>query len=288
MSMQSEQHDRVETLYCGSLIQHGHFNDRIYLMCAAAQSLSTLPERLIALAVENHYGKIFAKLPESQTPPFFKAGFVLEAEIPAFYQGSEKGMLLGFFLSEDRKNEPVRQTYVLNKTLALQKRHSKIKPLNTTRFTLRACREDDREAMAGIYRNVFSSYPFPIHDPDYLLKTMRSDVDYFGIESAGKLIALASAEKNREALHAEMTDFATLPGHRGYGLAAHLLLHMEREMRSQGYLTLFTIARAASPGMNITFAKAGYAFGGRLKNNTNISGRIESMHVWYKHLDPPD
>ncbi len=282
--MKSTSFDRVETLSCGSRIQHGSFNKRIYLIRAASEGLATLPDRLIGLARENGYGKIFAKLPESQTPPFFKAGFVLEAEIPAFYQGSEKGMFLGYFLSEERKNESAHQTYRMNKALALQKRHSRIKPLNTTRFTVRTCREDDLEAMAGIYRSVFSSYPFPIHDPAYLLKTMRSDVDYFGIESAGKLIALASAEKSREALHAEMTDFATLPGHRGYGLAAHLLLHMEKEMGVQGYLTLFTIARAASPGMNITFARAGYLHGGKLKNNTHIAGQIESMYIWYKHL----
>jgi len=36
--------------------------------------------------------------------------------------------------------------------------------------------------------------------------------------------------------------------------------------------------------MNITFRKAGYEFGGRLKNNTNISGNIEGMNVWYKSL----
>jgi hypothetical protein len=36
--------------------------------------------------------------------------------------------------------------------------------------------------------------------------------------------------------------------------------------------------------MNATFAKAGYSFGGTLINNTNISGDIESMNVWYKNL----
>jgi hypothetical protein len=36
--------------------------------------------------------------------------------------------------------------------------------------------------------------------------------------------------------------------------------------------------------MNITFAKLGYRYGGRLINNTNISGSIESMNVWYKSL----
>jgi hypothetical protein len=48
--------------------------------------------------------------------------------------------------------------------------------------------------------------------------------------------------------------------------------------------TLFSIARALSPAINITFGDAGYTFGGTLINNTNISGRIESMNIWYKQL----
>jgi hypothetical protein len=55
---------------------------------------------------------------------------------------------------------------------------------------------------------------------------------------------------------------------------------------------MFTIARARSTGMNVTFAKNGYSFAGTLINNTNISGRIESMNVWYKRaadsLRPPN
>jgi hypothetical protein len=38
--------------------------------------------------------------------------------------------------------------------------------------------------------------------------------------------------------------------------------------------------------MNFVFAGAGYAFGGTLVNNTGISGRLESMNVWYRPLGP--
>jgi hypothetical protein len=55
-------------------------------------------------------------------------------------------------------------------------------------------------------------------------------------------------------------------------------------MRARNMKTPYTIARSASPGMNVTFVKSGYRYGGRVINNTNISGRIESMNVWYKHL----
>lgn len=138
--------------------------------------------------------------------------------------------------------------------------------------------------MQEVYKKVFQTYPFPIHDTSYLFKTMNNNVDYFCIENDKKIIALSSAEKDENNAYAEMTDFATLPDWRGHGFALILLNKMERSMKKQGITTTFTIARSASPGMNITFAKAGYDYAGRLKNNTNISGKIESMNIWYKKL----
>ena len=81
-----------------------------------------------------------------------------------------------------------------------------------------------------------------------------------------------------------MTDFATLSECRGNSLGTHLLEHMEQAVKTKSIKTAYTIARAASPGMNITFAKCDYEYGGRLINNTNISGQIESMNIWYKPL----
>jgi hypothetical protein len=59
---------------------------------------------------------------------------------------------------------------------------------------------------------------------------------------------------------------------------------MEKAVAAKCIKTAYTIARAASPGINITFARQGYRYGGRLINNTNISGRIESMNIWYKSM----
>ena len=97
-------------------------------------------------------------------------------------------------------------------------------------------------------------------------------------------MALSSAEMDADARNAEMTDFATLPDYRGRGLATLLLEAMEAAMHDREMATAYTIARAPSFGMNITFARMGYRFAGRLINNTNIAGRFEDMNVWYKHL----
>lgn len=55
-------------------------------------------------------------------------------------------------------------------------------------------------------------------------------------------------------------------------------------MAGSGMRLAFTISRSGSPAMNVTFKKGGYRFAGRLKNNTHIGGKIESMWVWYKPL----
>lgn len=145
--------------------------------------------------------------------------------------------------------------------------------------------EEEADEISEIYKRVFKSYPFPIHDPNYIRKTMREHIRYFGIRANGNLIALSSAEMDVNAANAEMTDFATLPEARGKRTAYYLLRAMEAEMRQTGLKTLYTIARLNSLPMNKTFLKHGYIYSGTLINNTNIDGSIESMNVLYKHIN---
>jgi len=84
--------------------------------------------------------------------------------------------------------------------------------------------------------------------------------------------------------NAEMTDFATPSKLRGMGFAGMLLKHMDQQTRKLGIKTAYTIARAASHGMNSVFKNSGYNYAGLLKNNSQICGSIQSMTVWYKHL----
>ena len=113
---------------------------------------------------------------------------------------------------------------------------------------------------------------------------MDSHIQYFYVADDEKIIAVSSAEMDASAENVEMTDFATLPDYRGKGLAQWLLGYMEEQMARRGIRTAYTIARALSAGMNVTFARGGYEYGGTLTNNTNICGAIESMNVWYKSL----
>lgn len=272
--------DKIETMY-GATVQHGMSNNRVYLMDIGSADPSNLVPKLINHAKKHNYGKIFAKVPGTKLAPFVRHGFKKEATVSNLYKGQEDGEFLGLFIDKDRINEPLADQYHEVLTIAQAKKEQLVqKPENA----IRLCNQTDADKIASLYSQVFASYPFPIFDPAFIAQSMQEGTLYAGVEVEGNLVALASAECDftPNKRYAEMTDFATLPSYRGNGYAGNLLAFLEKEASSRGIQTLYTIARAISPGMNCTFSKAGYIFGGRLRNNTNIGGEIESMNVWYR------
>jgi putative beta-lysine N-acetyltransferase len=275
--------DRIES-FGSSLIQHGQANDRIYLIKLGESDIPEIAARMIEFAKDRRYTKIFAKVPATAQPMFSKEDFIEEAKIPGLFQRREDGFFLSKFLSGEREAE--KHPHMVAEILqASRQKAGKTGNMQLAKgHTCCMMRKCDATDMAQLYRQVFESYPFPIHDPDHLVQTMNENLIYFGIWTGNRLIALSSAEVDFDNSHAEMTDFATLPEFRGMGLANYLLEKMESGVRQIGIKTAYTIARAYSFGMNITFAKQGYLHGGTLTNNTQISGSLESMNVWYKHL----
>ena len=287
-------YDRVETLG-GALVHHGPANDRVYLMkCSFTEprmDLSFLDE----LARTHNYGKIFAKVPAPWGKEFLADGYREEGRIPSYYDGDDCLFMCRYRdASRAVMNEADRALADEVLTLALGKApafnasgapEAAGAPLPAG-YSLRPLGPADAPLLAELYREVFESYPFPVHDRAYILKTMAEEVAYFGAFRDGRLVAASSAEMDPATSSAEMTDFATSPGQTGKGLATALLATMEQNMPRQGISTLYTIARAFSHGMNCTFARAGYRFGGTLVNNTNIFGRIESMNLWHKKAKP--
>jgi putative beta-lysine N-acetyltransferase len=272
--------DRLEPLG-SSVIQHGKNSDRIYLMRLAAVDVPWILKPLADLACRHRYGKIFAKVPADLIRPFREDGYETEAVIPGFFGRCTDGHFLARYFDPARK-QLTEQDRI--RTILVECGRQRAMLVPATGCHLRPCLPADAEIMAELFRQVFPSYPFPLEDPTYLRETMQSHTSYFGIWQEETLTALAAAEQTPEEAHVEMTDFATAPGHRRQGLASALLAAMEEEMRRRHFRTAYTIAHAMSPGMNFTFASAGYHFGGTLINNTQIGGRIESMNVWHKDL----
>jgi len=283
MDRRKSGYDQITTMGT-SLIQHGKNSDRIYLMRLAAEEAATLITGMQALATENGYTKLFAKVPDDIKPLFEADGFETEAVIPCFYGGSKTGYFMGKFIDKDRKIEENGE--LLEDVLKVA--HSKAGKVPAVKlpngYTLRKCTAEDTSAMADVFSTVFASYPFPIFEPDYISRTMAESITYYGIWHGDRLAALSSAEQYPLEGHVELTDFATLPVYRRRKLAGILLRTMEDEMKQKGFGVSYTSAVAESYGMNISFARQGYKFAGRLKNNTQINGSIKSMNVWYKCL----
>ena len=275
--------DTLETID-NSLVQHGPMNQRIYLMKLYGQDVPDVIFKMDVLAKQQGYTKIFAKVPLQVKPLFEPFGYVQEARVPGFYHGEIDAVFLGKFLNEARKND-ARQAEIDSILEVASNKKENQKPLPQDGLTIHAAGTNDADALAEVFKAVFESYPFPIHDPAYLRETMASHIQYFYVADGEKMVAVSSAEMDESAENVEMTDFATLSDYRGKGLAQRLLGHMEEQMGRRGIRTAYTIARALSTGMNVTFARGGYTHGGTLINNTNICGQIESMNVWYKPLN---
>lgn len=271
-----------------SVIQHGKLNDRVYLMKLSPDDIPAIVMEMIdGIAEKYGYSKSFAKVTADTADIFTENGYKTEAVVPGFFSGKNDGCFLSKYYRPERgeieasckdeierilgDTEKIRDTGILNKT--------------ETDPGIRISGKEDADALAGLYSQVFESYPFPIHDPGYIRQTMNENIRYFGIWKDDTLLAASSCETDISGLNVEMTDFAVSPEYRGNGYAGLLLEKMETEMKNDGFITSYTIARAAHEPVNRLFARSGYSFCGTLKNNTNICGSFESMNVWYKKID---
>jgi putative beta-lysine N-acetyltransferase len=280
--------DTIEKIE-GALIQHGPHNDRVYIMQVPEGNAAGAPallETVHRLARKRGYGKVFARIPETWWPAFREAGYGQEALVPGFFSAGAACVFAGRFFDPQRATvqEGRRLHDVLEACRDLSSGETGDPHLSMEEH---ACTPGDAEEMAALFRSVFATYPFPIHEPAFLRHIMAEGSRFLGVRRDGRLAALASLEPDKGAPAAEMGDFATLPACRGMGLARHLLQLLDRMAAEAGLATTFTIARACSFGMNRAFARCGYRYAGRLVNNTQIAGSIQSMNVWYKKAPLP-
>lgn len=273
-----------------STIQHGKFNNRIYLMKLSEQDFPDIIKLLDEMALKNEYTKIFAKVPAFARDEFTKNGYIIEGHIPNFFSNQEDVYFMGKFFSMLRMyNNKIKEiNEILN--IVRSKMSKYLKFHISKEFNFMKLNKSHANQISALYKNVFEAYPFPIHDPQYIMKTMDENFIYFSILYKNKIVALSSSEMDIDSQNVEMTDFATLPEYEGNGLATYLLNEMENEMRNRDMKIAYTITRATCISINVVFAKMGYKYGGTLLNNTNISstktdsGNFESMNIWYKPI----
>lgn len=259
------------------------FNRRITVYefnLAGAEYAEEMLRVLEDKAASNGLDKIWLKSGEQWARAFLKAGMKPEALVPCYYRGRGTALFAARFLSPPRETPSNARGGAPEFASGLQRRPDR-RPLPAG-IRLEWGQPEQCPALAGLYRSVYETYPFPVFDPGYLDFTMRHDVCYLSAWHNGDPVAAASAEINRKEKNAEVTDFATLPQWRGRGLANRLLGMIETRLESEGIRCLYTIARSSSSAMNKVFANAGFVYRGVLLNNCNIAGGFEDMNVWSK------
>lgn len=151
-------------------------------------------------------------------------------------------------------------------------------------FSLREAQHGDVIEMANVFKQVFKTYPTPMHEPRYIKKVMDEETIFSLVTHDDKIISIASADINDKYNNAEITDCATLPEFRGNGLLTHIIAHLEDRLLERDVPNLFSLTRAQSIGMNHVIAKHGYEYRGTLVQNCDISGGYEDMNIWVKQL----
>lgn len=266
----------------GFTVQFGKFSDRVYLLDYLEKYDRLLLENISVLAQYHNYSKIIIKAGKDAATKLEKDGFACEGRVEGYHKGQQDALFMVKYLNFKRYEHDKKDiAQVLEKT---DRMHEE-KPDNLPEmYQIRPLTFKDAPEMAALFKRVFATYPFPIFEEEYLRETMTYNCTYLGVFFQEKLIGVSNCETSKDHLACEMTDFAIDERHRGQKLARHLLQAMEEKLREMDFKTVYTIARAASLPMNATFKKAGYVYGGTLINNTQISGSIESMNIYYKTL----
>lgn len=265
-----------------SELHHGVWNDRVYLKEVHESDLGSIFERVADLTKNKKYGKILSKVPRWALEAFLKQGYQVEAEIPNLYGGQTDGYFLAGYpnkqrVRRDRKEERFIESV---KTIALATMDATPK-IPYKGMEVRRLGEKQLPELSRLHKKVFSTYPYPIFDTDYLRECLDGPYEFFGLYRDQRLTEAAIVDFNPEAKYAEIIDFA-IPGEcKGQNLSYHLIAAIKEEARKREVRTLFSSVRATSYGLNITLKKQGFQLGGTLVNNTRVGDSLESMNIWY-------
>ncbi|MEH7239377.1 putative beta-lysine N-acetyltransferase [Bacillus sp. JJ1562] len=257
-----------------------YFNRRLRVL-EYRGNLFSLLEGVNKLAVQNSFEKIICMAMREDLIDFMAQGFMIEAMIQKYFNGSDAYFVTKYFTNERRNSEKwMEEEKIITDIL---KNPQENKP-TVTHFFIRKATHEDSEQLAELYDTVFQIYPTPLNNPEYIQQAMKDTTIFYVVEDNGVIVSSASAEVNTIFHNAELTDCATLDAYRKHGLMKKLLVQLEKELINNGIYCAYSIARALSYGMNKSFYQLGYSYTGRLTNNCYIFDKIEDMNVWVKDL----
>ena len=177
-------------------------------------------EKLIILARQEHFND------------FLQSSFQCEAVVDGFFRGSDAFYFTKYYVDERRNSQHcVEEDRILDRVRQITKIGTNTSIPKT--YCMRKMELTDSVALSQLYKEVFTIYPTPLHNPDYIKKTMSNGNVYYGFLYGEEIVSCASAEVNALYYHAELTDCATLPQHRKYGLMKRILEELEEVLRNQ-------------------------------------------------------
>ncbi|MCY7959634.1 putative beta-lysine N-acetyltransferase [Bacillus spizizenii] len=264
-----------------AVLDHDGFNKRIRVVRYDGAIEKALPD-IVAAAKEEGAEKIIVYTKQHDEAVLAQQLFVPEGFLKGYYLGHPACVMVRY-LTENRRQT---HSYIEEQEMleALYRTAPRLRSDNTPVFTMRKAETNDMYQLSMLYKKVFRTYPTPVFDPAYIEKTMNTNTMYYVMFDYDRLISAASAEINPELGHAEITDCAVLPEYRGHSLTSFLIEALEKEMAEENIFHVFSLARAASFGMNAVLYHSGYQYGGRLINNCYIAEGLENMNIWCKHL----
>ncbi|WP_040208593.1 putative beta-lysine N-acetyltransferase [Neobacillus jeddahensis] len=246
-------------------------------------NINLLLEKAEELVQKHHAEKLIIKGRSEDYFTFMEAGLQPEAVVDRFFLGSDAHFFSKFYTPDRKQNDHwVTEDGIIHSIYQLNTTKEKMTP--PKEYTLKKADESCAEELSALYKQVFQIYPTPLHDPDYVKKSMREGTVYYVFFYQGKIVSAASAEINGFYKNAELTDCATLTEHRKYGLMKIILQELEQELKRSGIFCAYSIARALSFGMNAVLFQLGYSYRGRLMNNCYIYDKLENMNMWVKNL----
>ncbi|PLS16237.1 putative beta-lysine N-acetyltransferase [Bacillus sp. M6-12] len=233
-------------------------------------------------AEEMNAEKLIFKARKEDLIRLVSAGFELEALITKYFSGSDAYFLVKYFKAGRRDSPEWQKEDDIVKNVQHLPSVGPM-PNPPAEYEMRRAQLADAPQLAELYKSVFQVYPVPMNSPDYIREVMESDTIFYVYQHNGRIISAASAEINRIYNNAEITDCATLPEHRQFGLMKLLIAGLEKELYQMKIYCTYSIARSLSFGMNAALHQLGYVFGGRLANNCYIFSSLEDMNVWVKN-----
>jgi putative beta-lysine N-acetyltransferase len=269
----------------GALIYHGDFHNRIFISEINQENLETILPKMKQLAKRKKYQKILGRAPENVVTFFKKQGFEIEAKIPGLYNGNTSGYFLADYPNGNGSisNAKILKTIETVKSIARaankpnEKAHMEL-PVNCDIIKINSVHYGD---LAQLNAKAYKYHPSHIVTEQDLLDLANLNHQFYGLYEGGVLLVYATIQFHPEEANLEIVDFTTHPDYRGQNLSYYLVQELKNKMDTLHCKTIYSLVRATSYGLNITYSKHGFKYAGTLTNNALVRESIESMNVWF-------